>query len=94
MKKNKRSTLILGLFLTSFLPINGITYAQQTVEKTTNKTNKKGNKIKGFSFKKLQTALESEYNKGDANTFIPLVRGTYGIKSDVILSALLLYCCP
>ena len=45
---------------------------------------KKGKKIKGFSFEKLQTALESEYNKGDANTFIPLVRGTYGIKSDVI----------
>lgn len=45
---------------------------------------KKGNKIKGFSFEKLQTALESEYNKGEANTFIPLVRGTYGIKSDVI----------
>ena len=45
---------------------------------------KKGTKIKGFSFEKLQTALESEYNKGDANTFIPLVRGTYGIKSDVI----------
>ena len=38
MKKNKISTLIIGLFLTSFLAINETTYAQQTIEKTTNKT--------------------------------------------------------
>lgn len=45
---------------------------------------KKGTQVKGFSFEKLQAALEKEYNKGDANTFIPLVRGTYGIKSNVV----------
>ena len=45
---------------------------------------KKGTQVKGFSFEKLQTALEKEYGKGDANTFLPLVKGTYGIKTDVV----------
>ena len=66
MKKNKRSTLILGLFLTSFLPINGITYAQQTVEKTTNKTS--------ISTKVLTEILEKNralYKDGKVADYIP-----------------------
>lgn len=66
MKKNKISTLIFGLFLTSFLAINESTYAQQTIEKTTNKTS--------ISTKVLNEILEKNralYKDGKVADYIP-----------------------